>query len=111
MRVKVAAMKVGIGHDGASRHFIEGDVLGREVGRTGYHHGMTHALWVLQGPAQGLHAAQAAAQNGSELGDAQTVEQQGLGVHPVFNRDDRKIRAIHLACVGVDVHRARRAKA
>ena len=56
MRIKMAFMKVWIGHDGATRDFIECDVLCGQVGRTGNHHSMAHAIRMLQCPAQGLHA-------------------------------------------------------
>ena len=63
--VKVPAMEVGVGHDSAARYFIERNVFGIQVGCTGHHHRVAHALGVLQRPAQGLHAAQAAAQDRS----------------------------------------------
>src|SRR5450830_156413 len=50
-----------------------------------------HALWILQRPTQRLHAAQAATHHGGEGLDAQGIEQAGLRVDPVFDRDHRKI--------------------
>jgi hypothetical protein len=109
--VEVAAVEVGVGHDGAARHLVEGDVLGREVGRAGHHHGVAHALRVLQRPRQRLHAAEAAAHHAREGLDAERVEQHGLGVDPVFDRDHREVGAVDAAGGGVDVHRAGRAEA
>ena len=55
--IEMATMEIGIGHDRAARHFVEGDVLGREIGRTGHHHGVADPARVLQRPGQCLHAA------------------------------------------------------
>ena len=71
--VKIAAMKIGVGDDGAARHLIEGNVFCCQVGRAGNYHGMAQAFGVLQGPAQRLHATQAAAHYGGQCLDAQTV--------------------------------------
>ena len=109
--VEVPAVEVRIGHDGAARHFVEGDVLGREVRGAGHHHGVAHAPGVLQRPAQRLHAAEAAAHHGGELLDAQAVQEPRLGIHPVLHRDHGEIGAIDLACVGVGVHGAGGAEA
>ena len=93
----VAAVEVGVGHDGAARHFVERDVLGGEVGRAGDHHRVAHATRVLQRPRQGLHAAQAAAHHSGQGLNAQRIEQPRLGVHPVFHCDDREVGAPGLA--------------
>ncbi len=105
--VEVAAVKIRVGDDGPARHLVEGDVLGRQIGRTGHHHGVAHALGVLQRPRLRLHAAQAAAQHRGQLRDAQAVQQPGLGIDPVFYRHHRKVGTVHRAGVGVDVHWAR----
>ena len=55
--IEVAPVKIRIGHDGTTRHFIEGDVLGRQVRGARDDHGVAHALRVLQRPAERLHAA------------------------------------------------------
>ena len=109
--VEMAAVEIGIGDDRAARHLVEGDVLGREVGRAGDHHRVAHAPRVLQGPRQRLHAAEAAAHHRRQLLDAQRVQQPGLGVDPVLHRDHRKVRAVDAAGVGVHVHRPGRAEA
>ena len=114
--VKMPAVKVGVGDDGAARHLVEGDVLGRKVRRAGNDYRVPHAVGVLQCPAQGLHAAQAAAHDRGQLPDAQAIEQPHLRVDPVFDRDHRKIGPVALArgaCggIGVDVAWARAAKA
>ena len=102
----VAAVKIRVGHDGAPCDFVESDVLGREVGCAGHHHGVAHPVRVLQGPAQGLHAPQAAAHHSRQRLNAQGIEQAGLGVHPVLHGDHREIRAPGLARGGVGVGRA-----
>ncbi len=61
MGVEVALVEVGVGDDGLARHLVEGDVLRRQVGRSGHGHAVAHAFRVLQRPAQRLHATQAAA--------------------------------------------------
>ena len=71
MLVEMAAVEIGVGDDGAAGDLVEGDVLGGEVGRAGHHDGVTHALGVLQGPGQRLHAAEAAAHHGRQRLDAQ----------------------------------------
>ena len=111
--VEVAAMEIGVGDDGAAGHFVEGDVLGGEVGRAGNDHRVAQPIRVLQRPAQRLHAAQAAAHHGRQRLDAQAVEQQRLRVDPVFHRDHRKVSTIDLAigAIRIGVHRASRAKA
>jgi hypothetical protein len=102
--VEMTAMKIGVGHDGAACHFVEGNVLSRQVGRTGYHHRMAHTVGVLQRPAQGLHAPQAAAHHRSELLNAELIEQARLRIDPIFHGDHREVGAVHLARVGVGVH-------
>ena len=87
----VAVMEIGVGHNGAASDFVKGNVLGCEIGCTGNDHSMLHACWVLQRPAQSLHTAQAASHHGCELINAPCVEQTGLRMNPVFNRDNRKV--------------------
>ena len=58
MLIKMTPMKVGVGHDGAARHFIESNVLRRQVRGARHDHSVAHTLRVLQRPAQRLHAAQ-----------------------------------------------------
>ena len=104
-------MEIGVGDDGAAGDFVEGNVLGGEVGRTGNDDGVAHAVGVLQCPAQGLHATQAAPHDGGKLLDAKGIEQAGLGVDPVFHGDDGKIGSPSLAGGRVGVGGAGRAKA
>ena len=111
--VKVAAMKVRVGDDGAAGHFVKSNVLGCEVGRAGHHHRMGHARGVAQSPGDGLHTAQAAAHHRGKLFNTQAVQQAGLRIHPVFYRDHWEVCAIHRAGgrIGVRVHGPGRAKA
>ncbi|MNV60208.1 hypothetical protein D3C71_1526630 [compost metagenome] len=111
MVVEVAAVEVGVGDDGAARHFVESDVLGVQVRRAGDDHRMRQALGVAQRPAQRLHAAQAAAEHGGQPRDAQPVEQPRLGIDPVLDGDHGEIRAVDAAGVRVLVHGPGRAKA
>ncbi len=111
VRVEVAAVEVRVGHDGAPRDLVEGDVLGREIGCARHHDGMAHALRVLQRPRQRLHAAQAAAHDGGQRADAQCIEQTGLGVDPVLHGDDGEVGAIDAAGRRIDVHGSGRAEA
>ena len=110
--VKVATMEVGVGDDGPARHFVKGNVFCREVGRAGHHHGTAQTLGVQQGPGQRLHATQAAAHHRRQRLNTQPIQQQRLGMHPVFHRDHGKVRAIHLAirAIGVGMHGAGGAK-
>ena len=110
LAVEVAAVEVRVGHDRAARDFVESDVLRREIGRTGDDDRVAYPLRVLQCPAQGLHAAQAAAHDCGQALDAQAVQQACLGIHPVFDRDHGKAGAVHTATVGVHMHRAGGAK-
>ena len=107
----MAAVEIRVGDDGATRHLVEGNVLGVQIRRAGHHHGMAHALGIAQRPGQGLHAAQAAAQHGGEPLDAQAVQQTRLRIHPVLHRHHGKIRTIGLARGRVGVHGAGRAEA
>jgi hypothetical protein len=109
--VEVAAVEVGVGDDGAARHLVEGDVLRRQVGRRGHRDAMAHTLRMAQRPRQRLHAAQAAAEHGRQLRDAQPREQPRLRVDPVLDREHRKARAPGVAGGRVDVHRPGRAEA
>ena len=57
------------------------------------------------GPIQGLHAADGAAQHQAQLADSQRVQQLRLGPHIVADGDQRKVRPIGFA--GLRIHRAR----
>ena len=66
---------------------------------------MAYFIGVIKRPLQGLHAAQAAADNGRELLNTQMLGQLCLCFDPVFNGDDREIRAVMFACSGVNTCR------
>ncbi|MNZ28951.1 hypothetical protein D3C78_461950 [compost metagenome] len=97
-----AAVEFGVGEDGLARHFVEGNVLGRQLWCRGDIDAVAHAVGVGHGPLQGLHAAEAAADNGRPLPDAQAIGKACLAVYPVFNGQYREIGAIRLAGGGVD---------
>ena len=109
--VEIAAVEVGVGHDGTSCHLVEGNVFCREIGRTGHDHRVFDAVRVLQRPAQRLHAAQAAAHDGRQCLDAQRVDHTGLRIYPIFDRHHWEIGTVGFARVWVGVHRAGGAKA
>ena len=108
--VKVTAMKIGVGDDGAARHFVEGNVFGREVGCAGHHHSVRYTLGIAKCPRQGLHAPQAATHDSGQGVNAQAVQQSRLRIYPIFNGDHRKISAVNVARIGVRMHGARGAK-
>ena len=110
LRIKMTAMKVGVGSDGTARNLVERDVLRVQVGRAGDDHSVSEAMGKLQTPTEGLHAAQAAAHDCRQLVNAQAVEQAGLSVHPIFHGHHREICSIYSARLRVDMHGARRAK-
>ena len=109
--VEMPAMKVGVGGDRSAGDFVEGDVFSVQVGRAGDHHRVPHAVGVLQRPGQRLHAAQATAHHGGQCLNAQGIEQPCLCIDPVFDGDHRKIGAVNLLRVRVDLHRSCRAEA
>jgi hypothetical protein len=100
--VVVAAVELRVFEDGLAGYFVEGDVLGGELGRRGDHQGVGDPVGVLQRPRQGLHAAQAAAHHGGKTLDAEPVGQPGLGVDPVFDGDEGKVGAPGLAGGRID---------
>ena len=102
--IEMARMKIGVGDDGTARDLVERNVFCRQVGCTRHHHCMAHALWVLQRPAQGLHAPQRAAHHRRQGAYAQHIQQPGLRVDPVLHRDHREISTINPPGIGVDVH-------
>ena len=110
MRVKIPAVKIRIGHDGPARHFVEGNILGRQIGRAGHHDSVAHPARVLQGPGKRLHPTQRSAHHGRQACDAQRIEQTDLRIDPILNRHHRKIRSIDPPGIGIDVHRSGRTK-
>jgi hypothetical protein len=98
----VAAVELGVFQDGLAGDFVEGDVLGGELGRRGDHQRVGDAVGVLQRPRQRLHAAEAAADHRREALDAEPVGQARLGVDPVFDGDEGEVGAPRLAGGRVD---------
>ncbi len=101
-----AAVEFRIGEDRLTRDFIERDVLRRQLGRRRDSQAVTHTVRVGDGPLQRLHAAQAAADDGCPLQDAQGVSQTRLAVDPVFDCQDREVGAEGFAGFRVDAARA-----
>ena len=64
--------------------------------------GALDALGKQDGPLQGLHAADGAAQHQAQLADAERIEQAGLGADVVANGDEGKIGAVGLAGFRID---------
>src|SRR5471030_339399 len=69
---------------------------------------MPHAVRVGDGPLQGLHAAEAAANHRRPLADAEQVGQAHLTVHPVFHGQYREIGAERFTGFRIDTARAGR---
>jgi hypothetical protein len=90
----IAVVVLGVGQDGLAGHLVEGDVLGRQLGRGGDDGGIGDTVRILQRPRQGLHAAQRTADHSGELLDAEHVGEAGLRGHPVFHGHEGKVRAI-----------------
>ena len=111
VRLEVAVVEIRVGQDRLPRDFVERDVLRRQVGRGGDHQRVADALRIADRPGERLHAAQAAAHHRGELRDAQAVGQPRLRIDPVFDGDQREIRAPRPAGVGVDRLRSGRAEA
>jgi len=109
MRVVVAAVKIRIGQDRLPRHFVERDVLRRQVGRAGDHQRVTYALRIGDAPLHALHGAEAAAHHCGKLRNPQLVGQARLRVDPVFDRHQGEIRAPRAAAGGIERQRAGRA--
>ena len=86
----VAALPFGIGHDRLTADLVEGDVLRRMAGRRGDRHGGEDASRMARCPLQDLHAAHRPADHAEQVGDAEMVEQGGLGTHHVGDRHHRE---------------------
>jgi len=87
----MAAVEIRVGQDGLAGNVVESDVLRREFGGRGDDQGMTYPLRVADRPAQRLHAAQAAADDGCPLIDAESICESGLCFHPVTDGDDGEV--------------------
>ncbi len=111
MGMVMAVVEFWVLQDGAPGDLIEGDVLGREPGRRGNYHGMSHAIRESNGPLQGLHATQASAHHRRKRFNAQAVGQQSLGLDPILDRDHGEVAAVGLARRGVHTGRAGGAEA
>ena len=98
-------MKVRVGVNGLPGNLVEGDILGAQLHGGGYNHTVANPFRVFQGPAHGLHAAQAAADHGRPALDAQSVGEHGLAVDPVAGSQWRKIRAVGFTAVRVYAER------
>jgi hypothetical protein len=63
------------------------------------------------GPFQHLHAAHRAADHAEQVGDAEPVDEPGLGAHHVADGDHRKVQPVGAAGGGIDRCRPGRAEA
>ena len=103
LKVVVATVvKLPVGGDGLACHLIERNILRRESGRGGNHHGVPQPVGIIQAPLQGLHAAEGAANNRRPALNTKPVGQQCLALDPVAHGDDRKLRAEGLSGFRVD---------
>ncbi|MNV56505.1 hypothetical protein D3C71_1487940 [compost metagenome] len=105
------AVEFRVGEDRLACHFVERDVLCRQLGRRGDGQAMADAVRVSDAPLHRLHAAEAAADHRRELSDAEAIGQTRLAVHPIFHSQHREIGAKRLAGLRVDAARAGRAVA
>ncbi len=101
----VAVAPIGIGHDRLAADLVEGDVLRRVARGGGDRHGGEHALGIVRGRFQHLHAAHRAADGAEQLVDAEMVEQTHLGAHHVADGDHRESVAPGFAGGGIDLAR------
>ena len=94
--------KIRVTQYGLASDLVECDVLGGEFGSTGDNHRMLDALGEIDTPLQCLHTPQTAAGHGRPALYSQMVGQQGLGLNPVPDSDQGKIRPINFLCFRVD---------
>ena len=104
-RIIIAAAPVGVGHDRLPTDFVKGNVLGAVPRRGGDDDAAFDAVRIEGGPAQRLHAAHRAANDGMEPVDAQMIEQHRLGADHVRYGDHRKAHRIGIAGDGIHAGR------
>ena len=90
---------------------VEGQRLRAHPRRRGDAHAAFHPRGVRGRPGHRLVPAERAADDGTELLDAQPVEQPALRLHHVGDRDDREVRPVHAAGSRVHARRPGRAAA
>src|SRR5437588_12425537 len=90
--VELAGVKLRVGHDRGSRHLVEGDVLRREVRRSGNDQRAGDPLWTAYCPCERLHAAETATHHRREAPDTQAVGEPRLSADPTLHRYHWQIR-------------------
>ena len=81
----IAAVPLGVLHDGLAADLVEGDGLGALPGCRGHRDQATDEGGVFNSPLQDLHPAHRAAHDGVERGEAEMVAQQSIRPHHVAN--------------------------
>ena len=80
--VEMALVEVGVGDDGAAGHSLKAMFCADKLGAVATATQMPDAIGVLQGPAQGLHAAQTATQYRGQLVECPGGRARGLAHRP-----------------------------
>jgi hypothetical protein len=99
------ALPIGVGHDGAASHFVEGDLLRGVAGAGGQGHEVVYDVGIHDGPLECLHAPHGTADHRMQGGDAEVIQQFLLGRHHVRDGDEGKVEAERFAGLGIDVAR------
>ncbi len=90
----VAVVPCGVGHNGLSCDFVEGDGLRRMFGGGGQRHRGADAVGIPHGPFEHLHAAHGTAHNREQRVDAEVIDQTALAADHVADGDHGKFRAV-----------------
>ena len=97
MATVIAFMEIRIGQNSLTGNIVKRDVLSGKFRRRSDNERVCNAFRQRNRPLQCLHTAQAAADNGRPFLNAEVIGKHGLGLHPVFDGYDRKIRAVFVA--------------
>ena len=108
---EVPVVEVGIRQDRLPGHFVERDVLGRQVRCRGNDDRVADAARIADRPVERLHAAEAPSHHRGPALDAEAIGKARLGVDPVLDGDHREVRAPRLAGGRIGGRRSGRAEA
>ncbi len=109
--VVVAALPVGVAHDGLAGDRVPRQTLGVEgVGGGDDHYGVDLAR-ILDRPFEGLHPAQRTARDHRETLDSELVQEGAFGADHIRHGDHREVGAIGASGGGINGGRACRAAA